>query len=184
MQTDKLNLGVQVATFLSVILGLGLVVWELRQAETLTRLQLFTDATAMNITSDVAMLGENPIEAEFKACVDPASLTQQEILLLEIYYLSHLQRVMRLVAIEDIGGLGTNWQAAALFNYSPILRTPFGRMWWENTARTLMGPNQSPVLEAGDLLLAGLKSQAEHPFSDCRKHLAKLAGLAGKITDE
>ena len=59
MNIDKANIWIQLTTAFAVLVGIGLVVWELQQVRTLTRAQLTNDMFSITAGNHAAMLGEN-----------------------------------------------------------------------------------------------------------------------------
>ena len=122
----------QSVTGIAVIVGLGLVVWELQQVQTLTRAQLTSDYFSLTTGVDLAIAGENPSSALAKACSDPENLTMDEILVLDRYFASQMSILSRMRLLTDRDGLYAKgyWQELAPVHFTPILRTAYGRVWY------------------------------------------------------
>jgi hypothetical protein len=81
MQSNRdLSTWVQIVTGVAVVVGLVLVIVELRQVQTLSRAQLTSDAMIQRGNVQLAMAGENPDVALAKACIEPESLRPDEML--------------------------------------------------------------------------------------------------------
>ena len=105
MNSEKLFTWIQAVTGVAVLIGLGLVIWELQQTRTLARIQVISDTRALNIQSQLLVLGEEPIDVLYKACVDPGSLSIKDKLALDYFFLSMDERMVRLYQMERFGGL-------------------------------------------------------------------------------
>ena len=55
---SKVDRWVQITTTISILIGLGLVIWELQQVKTLARAQLTSDSIAIYNDIRTAILGE------------------------------------------------------------------------------------------------------------------------------
>ncbi len=76
----QVQIWTQVVTLISVIGGLGLVYYELRQANTIARIDRVASHYDVEIAANVAKLGEVNLAAIWvKGCSDPASLAPEEV---------------------------------------------------------------------------------------------------------
>ena len=132
MNTDRTTIWIQSFTGIAVIVGLGLVVWELQQVRTLTRAQLTSDYFSVTTSVYLTIAGENPSSAMAKACSDPEKLSMGEILVLNRYFASHMSILSRMQLLTDRDELYEKgyWQELAPVHFAPILRTAYGRVWF------------------------------------------------------
>jgi len=66
---------IQTVTGLAVLVGLGLVIWELQQNREAMQSQLTSDGWQMLTNRNASVLGESPAEALAKGCEAPSTLT-------------------------------------------------------------------------------------------------------------
>ena len=123
---------VQVVTILALILGVFLVVWELRQTREAARAQVSSDSFAMSAATREAMLGESAAEVLAKACTSPESMTDAEVIVLSMYYTNQVQQLYRMIVIDDRSGLYDGlWRDYAGNMLGGVFATAPGRAWWE-----------------------------------------------------
>jgi len=138
-------------TFISVILGLGVVMWELQQNRDMTRLQLYSDGFINNTQSAVALSGENPAVSIAKACEDPESLTSSDLEVLNFFYTQSVERITRIQLLGS-GLYDENaWRTFIPDRFGQIFETEVGRAWW-----VLRSNGTSELERAVDRFLAGL----------------------------
>ena len=130
MESGKLGIFIQAAMAASIIVGLALVILELRQVQTLARAQLTSDAVATNNSIHTAMLGESAAEVVEKACLKPESLTLRDSVILDAYYFANANILARLALHTDRDGVYPEgyWQENMFYLY-PILNSHYGREW-------------------------------------------------------
>ena len=157
MKQDSINTLLHIGTFLAVIAGMGLVVWEQQQTKELMRLQLSSDAFSLDVQYDAAFLGEDASKVEAKACTSPESLNEEEIFLLTRHYASLLQRIARNEVVEKIGNLGSDWERQSSFNFLAMFRTKVGRLFWTKVSSRF--DLEYRVKIAGDKALANSRER-------------------------
>lgn len=145
----------QLLTGLAVVAGLLMVFYELRQAKTLALADLLSEAYSETLEDWRTVMGEYPAVALSKACHDPGSLTREERVILNAYYENALTQVSRLQVMENVGDFDSHWELAAGAFMSPILRSEYGRWWFEQV-----------ITE--DTLLIEIAEQAQAEIVDCR----------------
>ena len=105
MESQRLLNWIQVITGIAILLGLALVVWELQQARTLARVQLYSDSINAKTEFTAALLGEEPMSVMGKACLDPEGLTLEDAAVLFAYFRSLEDRILAMHQLESMGGL-------------------------------------------------------------------------------
>ena len=123
---------VQISTAVSILIGLGLVIWELQQVKTLARAQLTSDSIAIYTDIRTAILGEQASHAIAKACLNPESLTPSETVVVHQYYLAQANLLSRLAIHTDRDGVYPSgyWQEQ-MWYLNPILESEYGREWFQ-----------------------------------------------------
>ena len=136
MDSQKVADWVQIATGVALLVGLGLVVWELSQSRDVATAQLSSDGTDQYLQSAVPRMGENPAAALAKACHDPQSLSDEELVVLDAYFTVLAAVPLRAYLITERSGLYEGrWVDLARSMFPLILRSVSGRTWWANERR-------------------------------------------------
>ncbi len=95
MKKSELIDYIQIATGVAVLLGLILVVYELRLAREIAQAQL-TDQTFNNEFEDGrSRMGENLNEVIARACFEPESLSDADMIAMNAYYANLIMRTRR-----------------------------------------------------------------------------------------
>ena len=148
--TNRAMFSIQVTTSVAVIAGLGLVVWQLQQVRDVTMAQLTSDGYDQGTQILIAQMGEAPSIPLEKACNNPESLSDADILVLNAFFSARLLQVLRPYNIEKRTGMYTNaWQDIAPGTFFWIFSSSPGRDWWEQRRTTV----QVEVREFGDRVL-------------------------------
>ena len=151
--SDNLNLTVQTITGIAILIGLGLVVWELKQNREATTSQLTSDGVQFAAQQDVALFGEEPSEVLAKACLNPDQLTDADLFRLNGIYTLRLYAVDRLISLTERGSFYEDdyWKAYADSHFALIFDTYIGRNFWVRIRETW--PREA-LVGYGDELLA------------------------------
>ena len=145
-------------------MGLILVIWELQQSRDLANAQLTSDAIDQIIQIELSEAGENPSIARAKACEDPNSLTNEDLLVLHGYYKAQLAFIMRALLIEQRTGLYEGvWIEAARARFDTVFNSRVGRLWWEVDRKFY----QPEIVDLGDSILLERYASAENPSQGC-----------------
>ena len=146
MKSETLFNWIQTATGIAVLVGVVLVVWELRQSQDIAEAQMLTDDFNNNIQFFAAISGENAADILAKACNDPEALTSGEFVAFHYVYQAHLAPVNRNYLVEENTGIHEDeWQMVADPVFDFVFNSAAGRAWWKVAARAL-----PPVRELGD----------------------------------
>ena len=128
MSKDTLNLAIQVFTSAVIVLGLGLVVWELRQTQDLTRAQLASEGWLEMMATSRASLSENFAVTQAKACMRPTEISEAELVEMSTYHRILFDQFLRAQGYSQIGRYtGSSWKSLAERNFREILSTEIGR---------------------------------------------------------
>jgi hypothetical protein len=132
LNIEKISHWIQIVSGLALLVGLYLVLLELRQTKELTQATLTSESHSVAMARHAMLAGENPMRALAKACDPTATLTMEEALILDTVYRSLFQLTIRSWEIERNAQFGNNrWQTAAAVNFGYIFATQAGRNWWE-----------------------------------------------------
>lgn len=127
MEKNRLIDWVQISTMLAVVVGLILVVIELRQSHTLAHQQATAAAYSDLISVQQSYLGEDFMATFAKACTEPNNLTDRELLQMRAYRNIQLIIVNRAKLAQETAGFDYEWEQAAEGPIKRWLYTPVGR---------------------------------------------------------
>ena len=132
---DRTNLIIQVVTSAAIVLGLALVVWELRQTKVLARVERGAEIAAHEVQKHIAQMGEQYPSVYVKGCLTPELLTDEEYAV-EVAALSVDYNIaLRLRFVESVGAFGMDWRTLAHPNLHNILSRPIGRARFSELGR-------------------------------------------------
>ncbi len=134
MNWQTMSNWIQTISGIAVLVGLGLVVSELRQGKEIARVQLVSDSMAEFSQRDQAMMGEDASRALAKACDEPDALTTQDMIVLGYYYTEIVNNVRSTLFVSrtspDIAVFDSKeWNS----NFDMIFATEYGKWWWRHS---------------------------------------------------
>jgi len=139
---------VQIVSGIVLIVGVVLVVVQLRQTETLTRAQLSADFWSMRINQAIAASGESPMSSYSKLCDLDELLTEEDVMVLHSLFLQRFFLILQARNVPMIAGFsGNDWKQQARGNFGIIVGTPQGREWWKAISR---GIADQELMEVAD----------------------------------
>ena len=171
MSKDRLSTAVQITTLLALVIGLLLVLWELRITRDIARVELIAEGSAQNSARIQAMMGEESAASWARACDAPESLTTEDLIILEHLHLEILNNLRSAFAIERIAGdLAVIDWLNRTSNFRRIFGTPYGRWWWQQLKL------DSEISVAAEAYLA------EHGYPDCQTQRAEYFAFTAAET--
>ena len=121
----------QVATNLAVLLGVVLVVIQLRQNSELLELQIIKQVADTYTAAALETLPENFNDVFYKSIDSPEDLTGAELLALDRYLWGRLLTRWRgLYDLADLGLLEDSAWRRSIVEDAGLLDYPYGRAWW------------------------------------------------------
>jgi hypothetical protein len=162
MDSQKTGNWIQVITGVAVLVGLGLVIWELQQTRDLVRAQLVSDERLAAIDKRLAIMGENPAPIIVKGCLAPSTLTAEEFLVYVQYLQIQTNEDERKRIIEEVSGLEMGWQNRIENSMREYLGTKLGRLSYELANKTWQ---EEARLVAERLLASGSIENCEIGFN-------------------
>ena len=152
MESQTVSNWIQVVTGIAVLIGLGLVVWELQQSRDATLSQLSSDYWNFASQERSAIFGENAANVLAKACNEPTELTESDLVILEQYYEGFIMRIDRMMRLRDRGDFyGRDQWREAIPTLDMLFVSQPGRAYWTSVAPTWVNPE---IYAAGNEYLA------------------------------
>jgi len=156
---EKLGNYVQIVSGIVLILGVVLVVVQLRQTETLTRAQLSADFWSMRINQAIAASGESPMRSYGKLCGSNDLLTIEDVMVLHNLFLQRFFLILQARHVPLIAGFeGNDWKQQARGNFGIIVGTPQGRAWWKAISENM---DDQELIEIADAALRDVPGDCE-----------------------
>ena len=148
MESTKYLNAVQLITSIGLIVGIILVIWELRQAREIAKGEAVVASFAQYSQRVQTMMGENSAAAVAKACDYPDELTTEEMLILDRYYsevINNMRHTLLVQSVSDDLAVfdWTQWVG----NFDHVFATEYGRWWWRNASW------EQPIMDGGNAYL-------------------------------
>ncbi len=129
MKLSQVSDFVQIVTGVAVLIGLGLVVFELRQARTLTQSQLASEGMALIHSRHLAVIGEDLASTLARACTAPTTLSKKDGLLIDHYFKARWAEIDRVYAVTSFGFEIPSREPALEALIQRIMSYPQGKAW-------------------------------------------------------
>jgi hypothetical protein len=130
----------QMVASIAVIVGLILVIVELRQTKVLVRAELASEYSTAWDQRRFTLMGEDAALVVAKVCSNPGTLTMRDVVIYEAMLDDLWARIWRLQHIEAFADLGIPWEAEAAQNIRKSLHSAHGRWYAAHIAPTKWGP--------------------------------------------
>lgn len=159
---------VQILSNFGVLLGLGLLIFELNQSSDLTQAQVVDGTYDAVVFRNLALLGESPEQALARSIFRPDELTEDDVIVLSQFYTAMLVSWMRVRDERGVGYFGSSFEYVAR-SEAYFLNTRPGRAWWASV-RQITDP---AIVQAVDEALASMNPD------DHRALLERMIGAQG-----
>lgn len=131
MRGPRFDIWIQLSTVVAIVVGLGLVVFELRQTKALSEANFVATRYQTNTQVNSPFYGEDAASALVKACLDPASLTPEQKLIIDIYYWDTINIHAMTEQTSSVAGLAIDLDRSRAVTLSRVFGTAAGREWWD-----------------------------------------------------
>lgn len=119
---------------MAIIVGIVLVIWELRQTREITNWQ-FTHSNITDSSNDLMSLyGESGALVLAKACYNRDNLEKSELVILDSYFRNKILRILKIQFQSEFQAVGPSWKDVSRVYLRDILQFPQGRRFLENFA--------------------------------------------------
>ena len=137
MQKDNLHNFVQVSTTLALLVGVALVVYELRQTRDLASSNFQSETLIARIAGFQAVGGESFADAIANVCTSTDSLSAKDLVVLDAYFDQHYFSAGRLNHLEQSGNFGIPLESLLPLYYRKITDIPMGWDWLQVKLETV-----------------------------------------------
>ena len=154
-----------------MVIGIGLVIWELQQSREATRSQLTSDSFQISAQLKAASLGDESAVALAKSCFSPEALTDAEYMILQNYYDVLIGSVSRTKYLstgtfydEDL------WREIVAGRLMEMFVTTPGRGYWKTIAPHWVDPE---IIAIGNSVLESMPPpQCAKDFTEWKSYVA------------
>ncbi len=120
---------------IGILIGLFLVIIEIRQNTDFVRLQFVNDNLLAVAQAEIPMQGENPAEVMMKAMYSPDELTYADFRVVDAYLVAKMDLLVRQYRLGQEGILDEMAWKTAASSFEWHFGNKFGRLWWEHEGR-------------------------------------------------
>jgi hypothetical protein len=150
----------QIVSNVAIVIGLGLVVYELNQSKLVANGQMIDEHASRMSNRWHVMMGEDPRKALAKAALDPAELNEMDAVTLDAYYSDVVSGWANLYFTSGLLGVDRRWRQTVPLEARMVFSSTPGRRWLEAlAARNPVFP--TPVME---LALEAVRDQPGNYF--------------------
>ena len=135
MDDDRVTKWLTIATNVAVLIGLILVVIEIRQTNDLARLQALQDRRYLGQESEMFFYDPEISRVWVKSIWEPENMTLEEIRAMDAYLSVHMYQASHIRELAD-AGLLTEAEAREWIesSFDFIFSNTFAQTWWRETA--------------------------------------------------
>jgi hypothetical protein len=137
MDIDRLNRWLTLVANVGVLIGLVVLIAELRQSSAIAEAQFYLDQVESNETLEIAMLGDSPAAVWERSVFDPRSLSRADIRVMDAYLSSRLYVWWNMLEMEnrgfdEPGATADNIRDSVDFYFG----STFAQAWWKQERET------------------------------------------------
>jgi len=152
--TEGLNRWLTLGANVGVVLGLIVLIIEVRQNAALTRLSQETERATMLMQMELGLATSAASDAWIKAIHSPEDLTDGELRMAETQLVAIMQQWDTLLLMEQEGLVGRARIKMHIQNTAPVyFGSRFAKRWWE---REEIGWSGTPMFEVADPIVAAV----------------------------
>ena len=129
MDSNTVNKWLTLGANVGILIGLALVIFEIRQNTDLLRLQFINDDLLVSAQTESPMLGEDPAEAMMKAMYTPEDLTYADFRTVDAYLVSKMDLLTRRYLLGQEGILDQSaWKTDLGLTFEWLFGNKFSRL--------------------------------------------------------
>lgn len=137
MNSENISKWLTLGANIGILVGLVLVIVQIRQNSDLLRLQFINDEYLSETSSEKLLIGENPAEVLMKAMYNPEDMTYADFRIVDAYLVSKIDMMYRRYRLGQEGIFGENdWKEGDIgFTFEWLFGNRFSQLWWKHEAR-------------------------------------------------
>jgi len=137
MDSENMSKWLTLGANIGIMIGLILVVIQIRQNSDLLRLQFINDEYLSGISSERLLIGDNPADAIMKAMYSPEDMTYADFRVNDAYLISKIDLMHRRYRLGREGVFDEDaWRESNIgFTFEWLFGNRFSQLWWEHEGR-------------------------------------------------
>jgi hypothetical protein len=137
MDSENMSKWLTLGANIGILIGLALVVIQIRQNSDLLRLQFINDEYMTEYSSERLLIGENPADAIMKAMYSPEDMTYADFRVNDAYLVSKIDSMYRRYHLGQEGIFDEDdWRESNIgFTFEWLFGNRFSQLWWEHAGR-------------------------------------------------
>lgn len=135
MDSDKINKWLTLGANIGILVGLALVIFEIRQNSELLRLQFINDDLLIIADSETPLLGDNPATTMMKSIFSAEEMTYADYRIVDAYLTRKMEILVRRYQLGQEGIIDENAWKTVGFAYSWHFGNQFAQAWWKHDGR-------------------------------------------------
>ena len=136
MNSDNLNKWLTLGANVGILIGLALVVFEIRQNSDLLRLEFINDDLFAVAETETPMLGENPTEILVKSIFNAEEMTYADFRVVDAYLTRKMELLVRRYQLGQEGMMAVDAWKTVDIAYSWHFGNRFAQAWWKHEGRS------------------------------------------------
>ena len=173
MAVERINQWVQILTGIALLIGLILVVIEMRQGLLIASAQLTQAGFFEFQDMKRQRMGENPAPTLTKACLHPEQLTDDEITVAVVDSNYRYDTIAMTMALSEIAGTPEAWRDMAEYQLKAMFATKLGRIEFHKHRHDPRRWHPEVAAMALEILQSGDFIRCEDLYRDWKKGLAE-----------
>ena len=157
MTENRTSKWVAIATNVAVLVGVVLLVIEIRQNNELAKMQSIQERRYIQQQSAIAFYDRDVSETWMKSIMEPELMTLPEIRVMDAYLAMNILRSSQIRELEDAGlmaqGATRVWMEG---DFEFLFSNRFGKVWWYQIG----APGWPQLAEDGNAIIATLDSNS------------------------
>ena len=129
MRKLGIEVWIQMATGIAVIIGIALVIYELQLTRQIAFTEMVQEAMSEISLRETTLMGEEASATLAKACYAPESLDESEKVILDSVFSSQINFAVRIKLLEDPGSINTIWRQNTQQATDYVMGFPQGESW-------------------------------------------------------
>ena len=148
MNSDSASRWLSLLATIALLLGLGLVAYELNQNSQLARASLIHEGNALENQIWANLMGEVPVDVIAKAVECPELMTYADFMAMDAFLFISMNMVYREYELSKEGLFtAEEWRQEASDYSRWYLGNEFGKVWWEIEGRGFFNPEFSNYVD-------------------------------------
>ncbi len=183
MKLNKIADWLQIIANFGILIGLILVLMQMRQNEELQRIQIMNQYHDSYSAYETAFAGENLPDIWEKSWLEPENLTLSEMRAMEAITFVPLNRWINLYRQSEAGILDQeDWKYEVLNDVSYYFDTPYARAWWQEMGSSMHDVGYIPS-EMYDIIEERLNDSKARSQRDAYESMLKTIRENGQEAD-